>query len=79
MNDYKENVKIEQLCVTNRDVYGLLCEETFDVDVMECGFKQCQYSGMYAHSDSYTVTATRCGFLENGQCGVACAHTDTIQ
>ena len=45
---------------------------------MECDFKQCQYSGMCAHSDSYTVTATRCGFLENGQCGVACAQTDTI-
>jgi hypothetical protein len=68
----KQNVKIEQLLVTNAG-YGLICEGSgTNVDATECCFKKCMYSGMDV-SNGVTVTATRCDFMENGHYGVACA------
>jgi hypothetical protein len=66
--DGKQNVKIEQLSTTNRGT-GLFCRGSgTNVDVTECCFKKCRY-GMDVREGA-TVTATRCDFMENGQCGV---------
>ena len=66
----KQNVKIEQLCVTNLHGYGLFCEGNgTNVDVLECCFKKCQRNGV-AVNEGATVTATRCDFMENGTFGV---------
>ena len=43
---------------------------------MECCFKKCQYAGMDV-CEGATVTATRCDFMENGQCGVGCFGANT--
>jgi hypothetical protein len=73
----KQNVKMEQLCVTNDAGYGLVCEGSgTNVDVMECCFKKCQYAGMGVIKGA-TVTATRCDFMENGQYGVVCDGANT--
>jgi hypothetical protein len=74
----KQNVKIEQLAVTNDAGHGLVCEGsgTNAVDVTECCFKKCQFSGMYVREGAI-VTATRCDFMENGQSGVACYNANT--
>ena len=73
----KQNVKMEQLTVTNDAGYGLVCQGSgTNVDVTECCFKKCQFSGMYV-SDGATVTATRCDFMENGHHGVACRGANT--
>jgi len=74
----KQNVKMEQLCVTNDAGYGLVyCEGSGpNVDLTECCFKKCQKSGMEVREGA-TVIATRCGFMENGECGVICCHANT--
>jgi hypothetical protein len=73
----KQNVKMEQLAVTNDAGYGLLCDGSgTNVDVTECCFKKCQYSGLGAQ-ECATATATRCGFMENGLCGVVCGGANT--
>jgi len=73
----KQNVKIEQLAVTNHDGLGLFCKGSgTNVDVTECFFKKCQRSGMSV-SRGATVTATRCDFMENGTFGVACGGANT--
>ena len=72
----KQNVKIEQLAVTNEG-YGLRCAGSgTNVDATECCFKKCQYSGM-GILETATVTATRCDFMENGQFGVICSGANT--
>jgi hypothetical protein len=73
----KQNVKMEQLAVTNDAGDGLFCQGSVtNVDVTECCFKKCQYSGMFVHEGA-TTTATRCDFMENGQCGVGCFDAST--
>jgi hypothetical protein len=74
----KQNVKIEQLAVTNRTGYGLFCagSGTTNVDVTECCFKKCQFDGMVV-MEGVTVTATRCDFMVNGHCGVGCLGANT--
>jgi hypothetical protein len=73
----KQNVKIEQLAVTNKQGIGLVCKGSgTNVDVSECCFKKCRYTGMDVRGGA-TATATRCDFMENGQCGVACSGANT--
>ena len=73
----KQNVKMEQLAVTNDAGNGLFCKGSgAKVDVTECCFKKCQYSGMFVREGA-TATATRCDFMENGECGVACSGANT--
>ena len=73
----KQNVKIEQLAITNEAGSGLFCTGIgTNVDVTECCFKNCQYSGMGLEAGA-TVTATRCDFMENGRCGVGCFGANT--
>ena len=73
----KQNVKIEQLAVTNEAGYGLFCKGSgTNVDVTECCFKKCQRMGMVVGAGA-TATATRCDFMENGYDGVACAGANT--
>jgi hypothetical protein len=73
----KQNVKIEQLTVTNDAGYGLICQGSgSNVDVTECCFKKCKWSGMFVHEGT-TATATRCDFMENGNYGVACDGANT--
>ena len=77
----KQNVKIEQLAVTNpaknQGGVGFLCKGSgTNVDVTECCFKKCQRTGM-AVVDGAIVTATRCDFMENGECGVGCVGANT--
>jgi len=73
----KQNVKIEQLSATNRIGLGLFCRGSgTNVDVTDCCFKNCQYSGMYV-CEGVNVTATRCDFMENGQFGVGCGGANT--
>jgi len=68
----KQNVKMEQLTVTNGTGHGLVCRGSgTNVDVTECCFKKCQFTGMGVNEGA-TVTATWCDFMENGQYGVAC-------
>jgi hypothetical protein len=72
----KQNVKIEQLTVTNEG-NGLFCKGSgTNVDVTECCFKQCQANGMWVRED-VIVTATRCDFMENGRYGVGCYGANT--
>jgi hypothetical protein len=73
----KQNVKIEQLSVANSAGYGLLCKGSgTNVDVTECCFKKCSSSGVFV-DECATTTATRCDFMENGQCGVGCRGANT--
>jgi hypothetical protein len=73
----KQNVKMEQFTVTNRDGYGLFCKGSgTTVDVTECCFKKCQDYGMFVIGGA-TATATRCDFMENGNYGVACSGANT--
>jgi hypothetical protein len=72
----KQNIKMEQLAVTNVAGYGFVCQGSgTNVDVMECCFKKCKYGGMFVHEGA-TVTATRCGFMENRHGGVACSDAN---
>jgi hypothetical protein len=76
----KQNVKIEQLSVTNDAGIlgnGLFCEGSgSNVDATECCFKNCKNNGMVV-CEGATVTATRCDFMENGECGVGCRDANT--
>jgi hypothetical protein len=73
----KQNVKIEQLTVTNDAGNGLLCDGSgTNVDVTECCFKKCQGYGMWV-DEGATATATRCDFMENSRSGVACGGANT--
>jgi hypothetical protein len=73
----KQNVKIEQLAVINEAGFALLCKGSgTNVDVSECCFKKCQYSGMFVYKGA-TTTATRCDFMENRQFGVGCRGANT--
>jgi hypothetical protein len=73
----KQNIKMEQLAVTNDAGYGLVCQGSgTNVDVTECCFKKCHYSGMSV-SKGATVTATRCDFMENDHNGVVCHGANT--
>jgi len=73
----KQNVTIEQLSATNLQGCGLVCRGSgTNVDVMECGFKKCQYAGIGACGGA-TATATRCEFMENGHYGVLCSGANT--
>jgi hypothetical protein len=73
----KQNVKIEQLSVTNDAGCGLYCEGSgTNVDVTECCFKKCRDDGIDVDKGA-TVTATRCEFMENGNCGVVCGGANT--
>jgi hypothetical protein len=73
----KQNVKIEQLSATNDAGYGLICQGSkTNVDVTECCFKKCQFSGMDM-GEGATATATRCDFMENGDSGVECTDANT--
>jgi hypothetical protein len=75
--DGKQNIKMEQLAVTNHDGLGLFCKGSgTNVDVMECCFKKCKLDGMVVREGA-TVTATRCDLMENGQFGVACNGANT--
>jgi uncharacterized Zn-binding protein involved in type VI secretion len=73
----KQNVKIEQLSVTNEGD-GLICEGSgTNVDVTECCFKTLVFSGMFLQ-DGATATAARCEFLEHVRgCGVFCRDANT--
>ena len=73
----KQNVKIEQLSVTNEAGYGLFCRGSgTNVDVTECGFKRCRYTGTSVRTGP-AFTATRCDFMKNGECGVGCSGANT--
>ena len=73
----KQNVKIEQLTVKNEAGFGLLCGGSgTTVDVTECCFNKCRSYGMFAHEGA-TTTATRCDFMENGECGVVSGGHNT--
>ena len=73
----KQNVKIEQLVVTNAAGFGLLCDGIgTNVHVTECCFKKCDCSGMKVHTGA-TVTATRCEFMENDTDGATCDGANT--
>ena len=74
----KQNVKIEQLSVTNQDDgYGLYCKGSgTNVDAMECCFKKCSFTGVWV-DEGATVTATRIDVMENGGYGVECSGANT--
>jgi hypothetical protein len=71
----KQNVKMEQLGLTNETGCGLIFSGS-NVDVTECCFKKCSLGGMGV-GEGATATATRCNFMENGSFGVACAGANT--
>ena len=73
----KQNVKIEQLTIKNEAGFGLLCVGSgTTVDVTECCFNKCRSYGMFAREGA-TATATRCDFIENGECGVVSGGANT--
>jgi hypothetical protein len=72
----KQNVKIEQLGVTNVAGCGFYCEGSGTNVATECCFKNCKYFGMLV-DEGATITATRCDFMENDLCGVACRRAKT--
>ena len=75
--DKQQHVKFEELAVTNHRGYGLNCTGGgTNVDVTECCFTKCKWSGICVN-DGATATATRCDFMENGQCGVGCFGANT--
>ena len=75
--DKQQHVKFEKLAVTNHRGYGLYCTGGgTNVDVTECCFKHCKASGLGVMGGA-TATATRCDFMENGQCGVGCSGANT--
>jgi hypothetical protein len=68
----QQNVKFEELTITNRSGFGLRLEESeTNVDVLKCVVKECGHTGMSVY-DGATVTATQCEFMENGGDGVYC-------
>jgi hypothetical protein len=75
----KQNVKIEQLAATNLKGCGLMCRGSgTKVDVTECCFQKCEYSGMWVQKGA-TATATRCDFMENGQFGVVSRYATKVR
>ena len=73
----KQNVKFEELTVTNSSGLGLyLCGSETNVDVLKCTVKECKFDGMYVGFGA-TVTATRCDFMENDGAGVHVLHENT--
>jgi hypothetical protein len=73
----KQNVKIEQLAVTNGAGSGLYCKGSgTNVNVMECSFTKCSWYGMLVQHGA-TATATRCEFMENVTAGVASDDVNT--
>jgi hypothetical protein len=75
----KQNVKMEQLSVTNAAGNGLWCQAQgsgTNVDVTECCFTKCRYTGMFVDNGAI-ATATRCDFMENGHHGVVCGGANT--
>jgi hypothetical protein len=75
----QQNVKFEELTVTNPAKYGqglyLTGSET-TVDVLKCVVKECGDDGMWVE-DGATVTATQCEFTENRCRGVLCRDPNT--
>jgi len=73
----QQNVKFEELAVTNQNGHGLWLEgsET-NVDVLKCAVKECGGTGMFVRGGA-SVTATQCEFMENRGNGVFCANAST--
>jgi hypothetical protein len=73
----KQNVKFEELAITNQNSRGLSFEggET-TVNVLKCVVKKCRDVGMFV-ADGATVAATQCEFMENGGNGMYCADANT--
>ena len=72
----QQNVKVEELTITNRgDGLDLQGSET-TVDVLKCVVEECGDAGMWVEGGA-TVTATQCEFMENGTCGVLCGDANT--
>ena len=74
----QENVKFEELTVTNSAKFG--CGLSFkgsetNVEVLKCVTKECVW-GMHVEGGA-TVTATQCEFMENGAYGVFCGDANT--
>jgi hypothetical protein len=74
----QENVKFEELTVTNSAKFG--CGLSFkgsetNVEVLKCVTKECVW-GMHVEGGA-TVTATQCEFMENGESGVFCRDANT--
>ena len=58
------------MLLVSADGYGLVCAGSgTSVDVKESCFKKCTYAGMLVKPGA-TATATRCGFMENGEVGL---------
>jgi hypothetical protein len=73
----QQDVKFEELAVTNPFGSGLIIEESeTNVDVLKCDVKECRNSGMFVLRGA-TVTATQCEFMENGRYGVFCSYANT--
>jgi hypothetical protein len=74
----QQNVKFEELAVTNGAGDGLLLQgsET-TVDVLKCAVKECGGTGMCVRTGA-TVTATQCEFMENGGNGVFSAGANGV-
>jgi hypothetical protein len=73
----KQNVKFEELAITNQNGRGLSLErgET-TVNVLKCVVKKCGGTGLFVAGGA-TVTATQCEFMENGGSGVYCRDANT--
>ena len=71
------NVFFEQLNATNPqgNAFYMAGSET-NVEVLECTVKECGTSGMSVNGGA-TVVATRCDFMENGNCGVYAREPNT--
>jgi len=70
-----QNVKFEQLTLTNPDGNGL-CLGATNVDLLKCVVKECGKMGMGVLTGA-TVTATQCEFVENGMHGLLCNGANT--
>mgnify|MGYP006078087763 CR=1 FL=1 len=72
----QQNVKFEELAITNSGGGSGLFLRGTNVDVLKCAVKECGSSGMSV-VDGATVTATQCEFMENGSHGVYCRGANT--
>jgi hypothetical protein len=72
----QQNVKFEELAITNTGHGLYLVGSETNVDVLKCVVKECAYNGMTLYSGA-TVTATQCEFMENGGNGVFCCDANT--
>ena len=70
----KQNVKIQQLSVTNVAGHGLYCrgarECWANVELTECCFESCRDAGIHVCYGATTVTAVNCDFMKNRKEGV---------